>query len=47
MKTKRIKKGSLLKKMRKIRDKISLEIMNMSFEEEKSFLEKQLAALKK
>ena len=33
-----------IKVMREIRDKISLEIMNMTYEEERAYLDKQLAA---
>ena len=32
-----------IKVMREIRDKLSLEIMNMSFEEERAYLDKLLA----
>jgi hypothetical protein len=32
-----------IKVMREIRDKISLEIMNMSYEEERAYLDKLLA----
>ncbi len=39
-------KSDLVKKMREIRDKLSLEIMNMSFEQEKEFLKSQLAEIK-
>ena len=34
------KKFDAIKTMREIRDKISLEIMNMTYEEEKMFLDK-------
>ena len=33
-----------VKKMREIRDQISIEIMNMTFEEERAYLDKLLAA---
>lgn len=36
-----------IKTMRAIRDKISLEIMNMSYEEERAYLDKLLAAGRK
>lgn len=36
----------LVNKMRAIRDKFSLEIMNMTFEQEKEYIKKQLAELK-
>jgi len=39
-------KSDLVKKMREIRDKLSLEIMDMSFEQEKEFLNSQFAELK-
>lgn len=46
MKTK-IKKTELdfdaIKVMREIRDKISMEIMNMTYEEERAYLDKLLA----
>jgi hypothetical protein len=35
-----------VKKMREIRDKFSLEIMDMSFEQEKEYIKNQLAELK-
>jgi hypothetical protein len=35
------------KKMREIRDKLSLEIMDMSFEQEKEYIRQQLLNLKK
>ena len=37
------KKFDAIKVMREIRDKISLEIMNMSYEEERAFLNKIIA----
>ena len=37
---------SLVKKMREIRDNLSLEIMNMTFEQEKEFIKDQLLKLK-
>ena len=37
-----VKKFDAIKTMREIRDKISLEIMNMTFEEERLFLDKLL-----
>lgn len=36
-----------IKVMRAIRDKISLEIMNMSYEEERAYIDKLLAAAQK
>ena len=39
-------KTDLVKKMREIRDKFSLEIMDMTFEEEKEYIKTQLAVLK-
>ncbi len=39
-------KLDIVKKMREIRDKLSLEIMDMSWEQEKKYLENQLAELK-
>lgn len=36
-----------IKTMREIRDKLSLEIMNMNYEEERAFLDKILARGKK
>ena len=39
-------RNDLVKKMRAIRDKFSLEIMNMTFEQEKEYIKKQLAELK-
>jgi hypothetical protein len=36
----------LVKKMREIRDKLSIEIMDMTFEQEKEYLKNQLAKLK-
>ena len=46
MKTENTKKSKDLhevKTMRQIRDKLSLEIMNMTFEEEKAYLKKILS----
>ena len=37
------KKFDAIKVMRQIRDKLSLEIMNMSFEEERAYLDKLLS----
>lgn len=37
------KKIDAIKVMREIRDKISLEIMNMTYEEERAYLDKLLA----
>jgi hypothetical protein len=45
MKTKIVEKG-LVKKMREIREKLSLEIMDMSFEQEKEHIKTQLAEMK-
>lgn len=43
-KTKKIEKQfDAIKTMREIRDKLSLEIMNMSYEQERAFLDKILA----
>jgi hypothetical protein len=43
-KTKKIeKKFDAVKTMREIRDKISLEIMNMTYEQERAYLDKLLA----
>ena len=39
-------KTDLVKKMREIRDKFSLEIMDMTFEQEKEYIRNQLAELK-
>jgi len=39
-------KTDLVKKMRVIRDKLSIEIMNMTFEQEKEYIKNQLAELK-
>jgi hypothetical protein len=39
-------KTNLVKKMRNIRDKFSLEIMDMTFEQEKEYIKNQLAELK-
>jgi hypothetical protein len=36
-----------IKVMRQIRDKLSLEIMDMSFEEERAYLDKLLAEVNK
>ena len=36
----------LVKKMREIREKLSIEIMNMTFEQEKEYIKNQLAELK-
>ena len=45
MKTKKIKEN-IVEKMRDIRDKLSFEIMDMTFEQEKEFIKKQLTQLK-
>lgn len=45
MKTKIVKTG-IVKKMREIRDKFSIDIMDMSLEQEKEFIRGQLAELK-
>ncbi|MFZ4414327.1 MAG: hypothetical protein ACOYOV_14685 [Bacteroidales bacterium] len=45
MKTTNSKTG-IIKKMREIRDNLSIEIMDMTFEQEKEYIKKQLAALK-
>jgi hypothetical protein len=39
-------KTDLVKKMRDIREKLSVEIMDMTFEQEKDYIKKQLAELK-
>ncbi len=39
-------KQDLVKKMREIRDTLSLEIMDMTFEQEKEYIKSQLAELK-
>lgn len=39
-------KTDLVKKMRLIRDKLNIEIMDMTFEQEKEFIKNQLAVLK-
>jgi hypothetical protein len=39
-------KTDLVKKMREIRDKFSMEIMDMTFEQEKEYIKNQLAELK-
>jgi len=36
----------LVKKMREIRDKFSIEIMDMTFDQEKEYIKNQLAELK-
>ena len=41
-----VNKTSLVKKMREIRDNLSLEIMDMTFEQEKEHIKKQLAEMK-
>ena len=38
--------ADLVKKMREIRDKLNIEIMDLTFEQEKEFIKKQLAELK-
>ena len=45
MKTTAIEKG-MVQKMREIRDSLNVEIMNMTFEEEKAYLKSQLEKLK-
>ena len=45
MKTQKIKAG-IVCKMREIREKLSSDIMDMSLEEEKDFIKKQLSELK-
>jgi len=45
MKTTIIETG-LVKKMREIRDELSLEIMDMTFEQEKEHIKTQLAEMK-
>ncbi len=42
MKTKNKKKFDAIKTMRAIRDKISLEIMDMTYEEQRKYLDKLL-----
>ena len=42
-KNKTEKKFDAIKTMREIRDKISLEIMNMTYEQERAYLDKLLA----
>lgn len=44
---KKQKKFDAVKMMREIRDKISSEIMNMTYEEERAYLDKLLAAGKR
>ena len=39
-------KTGLVKKMREIRDKFSIEIMDMTFEQEKEYIKNQLTELK-
>ena len=39
-------KTDLVKKMREIRDNFSIEIMDMTFEQEKEYIKNQLAELK-
>lgn len=36
----------LVKKMRKIRDKFSIDILDMTFEQEKEYIKNQIAELK-
>ncbi len=40
------KKTELIQKMREIRDKFSIEIMDMTFEQEKEYIKNQLAELR-
>lgn len=47
MKTQTTTKIGMVKKMREIRDKFSIEIMEMSLAQEKDFIKKQLAELKR
>ena len=42
-----INKPDVVKLMREIRDQFSLDIMNMSFEEQKSYLKKRILELKR
>ena len=42
-----INKPNIVKLMRKIRDEFSFDILNMSLEEEKKYLKKQLDNLKR
>ena len=44
---KEISKSGLVKKMREIRDTLSNEIIEMSFEQENDFIKNQLIELKK
>jgi hypothetical protein len=39
-------KTDLVKKLRVIRDKLNIEIMDMTFEQEKEYIKNQLAELK-
>ena len=39
-------KKDIVKKMREIRDKFSIEIMDMTFDQEKEYIKNQLAELK-
>jgi hypothetical protein len=39
-------KSGVTAKMREIRDNLSIEIMDMTFEQEKEYIKNQLAALK-
>lgn len=39
-------KTGITRKMREIRDNLSIEIMDMTFEQEKEYIKKQLAVLK-
>ncbi len=43
---KQIVKTGIVRKMREIRDKFSNDIMDMSLEQEKNFIKRQLAELK-
>lgn len=45
MKTTVIEKG-MVQKMREIRDSLNVEIMNMTFDEEKAFINEQLKKLR-
>ena len=40
-------KKDLVKKMRVIRDQLNIEIMDMTFEQEKEYIKNQLSELKK
>lgn len=42
----KVSKNEAVKKMRDIRDQLSLEIMDMTFEQEREYIKNQLAELK-